>query len=334
MVETCKQFSVTEYLPDYRLSGLMYSHAQIVYCAVAKTGSTMWKSIIRFLNRDCPAHLKSPYDMSKATIHYGKLINTSVYHMNNLQHRINASRKFSFMFSRNPYTRLWSAYIDKIYLPDFWISEARIIVKQRQNHTIENINCPDDITFAEFVEFVVKEKTVNRHWMPVHRVCSPCHFHFDYIGKQETFDTDSTYILDKFNISRSLPSRNFTERLLSDTAAIIDKNFAVLGRYPKYCLTTEQLAERLWRTFKITGYISDKSKLDLQDTTKIDRNIFRNRVVDEIKRNADSQENWGEQRYFYLRSSYQSLTNSTLNRIRKYYQLDFALFGYDPKPPI
>ena len=57
-----------------------------------------------------------------------------------------------------------------------------------------------DVTFQEFVRYV--SDTANRlteppeeHWREIDRLCSPCSIHYDVIGKMETLENDTHYIL-------------------------------------------------------------------------------------------------------------------------------------------
>jgi len=58
-------------------------------------------------------------------------------------------------------------------------------------------------TFKEFVRFLTDPRTkrpFNQHWMPYHKLCSPCYIHYDFIGHVETLRQDSKYILNKIGL--------------------------------------------------------------------------------------------------------------------------------------
>jgi len=59
-------------------------------------------------------------------------------------------------------------------------------------------------TFSEFVQFVVNEdlndRTMDVHWEPVYKFCTPCQFQFTDIVKMETFDQDQDHIFQKVGI--------------------------------------------------------------------------------------------------------------------------------------
>jgi Sulfotransferase family len=59
-------------------------------------------------------------------------------------------------------------------------------------------------SFSEFVEFIISEdlndRTMDMHWEPVYKFCTPCQFQFTDIIKMETFDRDQDRILQKAGI--------------------------------------------------------------------------------------------------------------------------------------
>ena len=93
-----------------------------------------------------------------------------------------------FLFARDPYTRVWSAYVDKLLLPNMWGSTGKKIVARRPNATARSRACGNDVTFREFVEYIVQHSEwtgsdqLNGHWRPIQYVCDPCQFKPHFIG--------------------------------------------------------------------------------------------------------------------------------------------------------
>lgn len=60
----------------------------------------------------------------------------------------------------------------------------------------------DDVTFAEFLYYVATaaSEQLDIHWTPYNEICDFCnpHWQFDFIGKFETIEEESNYLLDKF----------------------------------------------------------------------------------------------------------------------------------------
>ena len=67
------------------------------------------------------------------------------------------------MFTRDPYQRLWSSYVDKFMLPDSWADHGLAIMFSRQAKGKAYKACPDDITVC-FVMLYSKYK--NNYRLP------------------------------------------------------------------------------------------------------------------------------------------------------------------------
>ena len=108
-----------------------------------------------------------------------------------------------FLIARNPFERLVSAYRNKIIgrskIPNI---RRAILAKNR------TLTAPRDPTFKEFVSYILDEfhsgQCLDLHWAPVYEVCNPCHVNLTHIIKFETFDRDSSALLQKTNLSHLL----------------------------------------------------------------------------------------------------------------------------------
>ena len=65
-----------------------------------------------------------------------------------------------FMFARDPYTRIWSAYLDKFVLPLFWHTGKEVVKEMRNNATKASLECGHDVTFKEFLFYILGMLTV------------------------------------------------------------------------------------------------------------------------------------------------------------------------------
>lgn len=114
-----------------------------------------------------------------------------------------------FMFVRHPFERLLSAYRNKFnsnYSSSeyFHLRYGRQIVRQyRINASEESLTKGSDVTFNEFVRYVIDPKTAaavggfNEHWKPVSELCLPCTIRYNVIGKYETLMDDAWLVLEK-----------------------------------------------------------------------------------------------------------------------------------------
>lgn len=101
----------------------VYEAQKVAYCSVHKIASTYWIRIFRWLYNDTSSgHVSSPLLISKFDTHLlpFKKLKTRSQHDKEDKALVEAS--YRFLFTRDPYTRLWSVYIDKFVLPDnyFW----------------------------------------------------------------------------------------------------------------------------------------------------------------------------------------------------------------------
>lgn len=117
----------------------------------------------------------------------------------------------SFIMVREPFERLLSAYRNKLEdnMPSAKYFQARIgryIIKNyRPNATETDLKNGDNVSFYEFVKYLIKEginnDTTNEHWKPINQLCYPCSINYTFIGKYENFEEDSLVILNMVNAS-------------------------------------------------------------------------------------------------------------------------------------
>lgn len=135
---------------------------------------------------------------------------------------------YTFSFTRNPYTRLKSAYNDKLkryaeivspnLIKELEMDKFKPTKKQFQQALKERIN------FRQFSEGVCGEHLYgDQHWVPQYDRLRPDLCHYDIIGKLENYKEDLTTILDAIGIEKKnqprLPARLNAapdSRLISD----------------------------------------------------------------------------------------------------------------------
>lgn len=113
---------------------------------------------------------------------------------------------YKFLFVRNPYERLLSAFREKLEMvkkdrkgPILWKVGVKILKTYRPYENIDVINAGRIVTFSEFLQFVADEVTgrmpVNPHWNRYTELIDICNMNFDFIGKYETFTEDVDQVL-------------------------------------------------------------------------------------------------------------------------------------------
>jgi len=107
---------------------------------------------------------------------------------------------FKFTFVREPFERLLSAYKDKFLNPRqidwewFGIYGRDILKTVRPNPSKRAKAELNDITFREFIEYVIKKSGdkvgLDWHWDNYLNICGMCAVDYDFLGHYETFDQD------------------------------------------------------------------------------------------------------------------------------------------------
>lgn len=218
--EACKNSS----LPlNYKgvMGSMQISHKdQILYCGIAKVGCTFLKRLVYILNSEKP--YTSPFEITPNNIHGTHLALVSQLKEPNKSFAENNYK--TFLFVRNPYKRLFSGYVDKIFTPQmpFLLNYGIYIIKKfRKNPSEKSLRCGHDVSFTEFISYVIdsiKTKTkANPHFTPMHRQCVPCEIRYDLIGHLETLQEDLKLLIKPERLEAVLPE-NFRISSLRDIA--------------------------------------------------------------------------------------------------------------------
>ncbi|XP_056402776.1 carbohydrate sulfotransferase 8-like [Hyla sarda] len=209
---------------------------KLIYCEVPKAGCSNWKRVIFLLKL---GFLHYPEDLKHKDVHNNKLLNRlSEYSVDQQKEILNKYTKV--MFSRHPFTRLVSAYRDKILHSQAYYTD---VVRSIKNKIRRAQNLESDVTFEEFVRFLLQEdpRNMDIHWRPMHHICDPCNIQYDIYGKFETIKLDADYLL------RSIKAPYYLK-------------YPSIKEYPNESRTNEIISK---------GYFKSLSKLQLQGLAKI-----------------------------------------------------------------
>eukprot|EP00074_Homo_sapiens_P096428 XP_016874858.1 carbohydrate sulfotransferase 11 isoform X1 [Homo sapiens] len=174
---------------------------ELIYCYVPKVACTNWKRLMMVLTGR--GKYSDPMEIPANEAHVSANLKTlNQYSIPEINHRLKSYMKF--LFVREPFERLVSAYRNK-FTQKYNISfhkryGTKIIKRQRKNATQEALRKGDDVKFEEFVAYLIdphtqREEPFNEHWQTVYSLCHPCHIHYDLVGKYETLEEDSNYVL-------------------------------------------------------------------------------------------------------------------------------------------
>ena len=279
----------------------------------------------------------------------------------------NLNDHFRFLFVRNPYSRLWSSYVDKFFLLDFWplygaevleylhtsSSSARGVATlgELPRSSAASSECPSShISFAQFAAYVAwsgesSPQALNEHWRPVEHLCHPCLFCPHLVGRVETFHVDSLPALRRLNLSRVLGTYRHGRHQME---LLVDENFGRLSfsgggpsvsrsrvfYYYSSCTNLTDVSRRLWAAFQMYGYIPEASPFPYEElggnpTAEAFKEVlFRTyREVPDGVRVTLS-----AQRQRAMEAAYRSVPLGVLEKLSSLYSYEFAAFGYDMRP--
>lgn len=210
-------------IPNKELDHLIVDDRHgIIYCYVPKVACTNWKRIMivlseSLLNQGIP--FLDPLEIPREHVH-----NSSVHFTFNkfwkrygkfARHlmKIKLKKYTKFLFVRDPFVRLISAYRSKFEIEneEFYRSFAVTMLKRYSNHTdppksvVEAFAAGIKPSFSNFIQYLLDPRTeehmpFNEHWRQVHRLCHPCQINYDFVGKLETLDEDAEYLLSLLNV--------------------------------------------------------------------------------------------------------------------------------------
>ncbi|XP_045178204.1 carbohydrate sulfotransferase 12-like isoform X2 [Mercenaria mercenaria] len=317
-------------------SNLKYvENKEMLFCAIEKTGSTFWKRILHIAggwrNVSNPTHI----GLGEAYTEKGGYRSMKGKNWTNIVEIFSKTR--SVIFVRDPYTRLFSGWLDKFYSPNtyFWKSAGKQIVKKERK---TDVKCGYDVTFAEFVNHtvhnVLSTPCIDGHFQSNYLHCLPCNVTFDYIGKYETIKEDTMHILEAFKLSEKIKFDDFEKDSALD--AIKDAAGWVFSQKKGVaeCEVSFGCALfKVWSRLQSRGIISFKIKFPFKSDEDV-RNVTRKQFESALKNAYDGSdsEDLQNSRQAALVQALGSLPKSSVNLIQQAFDLDFEIFGYDRVP--
>ncbi|XP_059140505.1 carbohydrate sulfotransferase 12-like, partial [Physella acuta] len=306
---------------------------QFFHCPVEKTASTFWRRFTYQLEFTHP--MRSPFDINSTFIYdiFKKTI-TVKEKGDALKKLWNQSIKQ--LYVRDPYSRLFSAYVDKILTPNpyywrLWGVPALPKPAGKNNTASKATRCANSVTFPQFVNFALtKLGQSDHHLTPINRLCTPCAVNYTIIGKMETFRRDTLQLLALLNITEK--QMEFQRR--SEDASSNDIGDALDPSWLKFtlrCIKKENIIRRIWRKLQIRGIISWRIPYDLDPDKAL--TMTRSSLIAHMENVMSTSTNLTElklQKRQAMLEAFASLKSSHLEKIKKVYQNDFLMFGYEP----
>ena len=296
-------------------------NASLRYCPIQKTGSTTWTALLRTVWKEMKLKASRNRTPKSKKASYARAL---------------AANGTSFVFVREPYTRLLSAYVDKLFCPNtvFWRKVGKYIVKTfRENPSKSSLRCGHDVTFEEFISYVIdsQETGVHRdgHFVPIHDHCNFCNVNYDYIGHLETISEDMPYLLNVIQSPVNY-SRNFEIQTLKSSVHWVLKSMKL---DIVDCMPLEEAGRRLWKKLTIRGVIpkSQPFPFSSKEAGKVTEEEFVEAGLAAIARSGSWQTK-RMQETEALREAFSTIPMQQRLKLKEALFLDFKLFGFDPEP--
>ncbi|XP_060070289.1 carbohydrate sulfotransferase 9-like [Ylistrum balloti] len=310
---------------------------KLAYCTIQKSASTFWKRVFRIVIGQSNA--LTPFDPTvRALEPFDRLANLPAYARESFM-----KTSLTFMFVREPYGRLFSGYVDKLFSPNFffWKKFGVYGVKLlRKNPSKYDLKCGHDLSFREFVKTVIhaeKHGTLkDGHFTPQYEHCRPCHYKYDFIGKLETLKQDTFYLLNKmgkFDLRKSMTD-NFHESTVDDTIRDQAKMLFSFRKHFSICGVSFFQAQKLmWKKCQIRGILSKNSKYpvteEMSENIEVAQYI---RMLNEGRGDALDKSISKRNKEEAMLEAFSTVDAEDMEFLSEMFRLDCELFGYDCRP--
>lgn len=172
----------------------------LLYCYVPKVACTNWKRVLLALSGRGPSDPRAiPAPEAHAP---GLLPSLADFSPAEVNRRLRAY--LAFLFVREPFERLASAYRNKLQRPWGAAFQRRfgtdIVRRLRPRPSPDALARGHDVRFSEFLAYLLDPRTrrdgpLNEHWERAHALCHPCRLRYDVVGKFETLAEDAAFVL-------------------------------------------------------------------------------------------------------------------------------------------
>ncbi|XP_050734197.1 carbohydrate sulfotransferase 11-like isoform X2 [Eriocheir sinensis] len=179
------------------LSHLIYDDThRAIYCYIPKVSCTSWRRVLLKTTGNLPSE-ENITSITRGQVHSIPL--PRLASSKNPEEKLQTYKKF--MFVRHPFERVLSAFRDKMERPNELYDFHNMIGKKIEEHYRGTTEAEGhNVTFSEFIRYISEPgpgtaEQRNEHWLPMHKLCSPCSVEYDFIGRMENLEEDADYVL-------------------------------------------------------------------------------------------------------------------------------------------
>ena len=247
-------------------------------------------------------------------------------------------------FTRDPFQKVFSAYVDKVYRTFIEGTNRKIVQGTSSSRTRGQTSIAPisllNVSFSQTLEYVISGRA-DDHYKYQHAFCDVCHVNYDVIGKMETFNDDVKYFLtsvnrpDVFKAIGNIDSNNARKIVIDTVVTTFERTITPT----RSCQFKDVLLRRVWSMFQIRGYVSDDAKfpfINSNETCPVSRSEFEELVLIALSNSgigAAASEALKAQKKNYFLQAFRSVPLSVLKRYRDHVRVDCQLFEYDCQPP-
>lgn len=185
----CQTIQQSQKTPAYE-NLLVEENHKLLYCPSGKIASTNWRKVLLVL-RGTYRNISDIGRTGKGVYkhQYKTLIS---YPPSTREELLRTYTKFTF--SRHPFSRVLSAYRNKLVSANSeLVPKYKEAISKANNFTVVK----NRLSFKDFVKYLlsVNPSRYNSHWNLIYHRCTPCAIDYDIIGNFETLNEDAMYIL-------------------------------------------------------------------------------------------------------------------------------------------
>ena len=169
---------------------------------------------------------------------------------------------YKFAFFRHPFTRMVSAWRNKFQINNGRINRYfytnfgnKMIAITRGNKGLKKFLYQQKplLSFHEFV-VGIKNRIIDRHWMPQTEICRPCEVNYNFVGFFEHLDADVEYVYNEIGITDKIiqPDRTSEGAHHQSTTELTIELFNTLSNEE-----IDDLYKFYERDFLAFGYVKD-----------------------------------------------------------------------------
>ncbi|XP_071779210.2 carbohydrate sulfotransferase 12-like [Centroberyx gerrardi] len=197
---------ILEDMTDKELENLIVDEKHgVIYCYIPKVACTNWKRVMFVLNQSEP--YQDPMSISGDLVHMPYQL-TLLNSFPRIEMKVRLKHYTKFLFVRDPFVRLISAYRDKFqrYNEYYYLNFARDMLRlyggqpEPPKSVDEAFASGLHPSFYSFIQYLLDPQTEKNvpfepHWRQMHRLCHPCLIQYDFVGHQETLQADAEQLL-------------------------------------------------------------------------------------------------------------------------------------------